>query len=356
MLRYAARVRACRRLRRYPHENEICFPPLTGLAVHGTRVEGSALLLDLLPRIKMLHGGVGDDAAADAYYELFMQADRDGSHSLDADEFARVVNEAQRRAKRPAHPRAVCDAVFRAMDVDGSGTLSLAEFSPEIVRRELDRAAAEAEAQRAQRAAESAGTVRIADEQRQEREREARVRREVAAASAEAEDRVKRAAEESERSRDEHAADAERQRASERHHAVMASHRKLVEQSRQLDATKETARMAERTAGQERIMRERATLFAAAERSAQERVDRAIAEASAKADAQLSVQQQRHELQVRGLMRQLEAVERHVSQRSAAVRAVASELGLAPSGGRTVAASHDRGARGEKTLLARSFW
>ena len=64
-------------LSQYPHESEICFPPLTGLTVRERRVVGGALVLELLPRVQPSR----DAAAADTYYELFLEADRDGIYS-----------------------------------------------------------------------------------------------------------------------------------------------------------------------------------------------------------------------------------------------------------------------------------
>ena len=49
-------------LSQYPHEKEFCFPPLTGLSVRRSRVEGSALVLELLPRVAP---SLSADGAAD---------------------------------------------------------------------------------------------------------------------------------------------------------------------------------------------------------------------------------------------------------------------------------------------------
>ena len=103
------------------------------------KVQGGALVFELLPRVSAQFSRLdaGDSDAA-VYYDLFLEADRDGSQDLTSDEFARLVDEAQRRRGRPAYPRRVADVVFDKLDTDHSGSLTLAEFSPEKVQEELE--------------------------------------------------------------------------------------------------------------------------------------------------------------------------------------------------------------------------
>jgi len=39
--------------RQYPHEKEVCFPPLTGLEVHGTRIDGSVLVVEVRASVNL---------------------------------------------------------------------------------------------------------------------------------------------------------------------------------------------------------------------------------------------------------------------------------------------------------------
>ena len=166
-------------LSQYPHEKEFCFPPLTGLSVRRSRVEGAALVLELLPRVAPT---LAADGAADVFYELFIEYDQDNSHALSADEFADLVDEAQRRRGNPPYPPEVAATVFRNLDVDGDGDLKLAEFHPERVHQELE-AAAKAVEEAAAAAAVARGEEAAAADLR--RELEARVRAEMAAEMAE---------------------------------------------------------------------------------------------------------------------------------------------------------------------------
>ena len=121
-------------LSQYPHEKEFCFPPLTGLSVRRSRVEGSALVLELLPRVAPTLSG---DGAADVFYELFIEYDQDNSNELSRDEFAQLVDEAQRRRGKPPLPKVVAATVFDILDADADGVLQLTEFHPERVHQEL---------------------------------------------------------------------------------------------------------------------------------------------------------------------------------------------------------------------------
>lgn len=72
-------------LSQYPHEAEICFPPLTGLELRNTRIAGSILICELDPR---LHAPSAAADLDDAVVE-FIKMDVDQSGQLEAVEFSR---------------------------------------------------------------------------------------------------------------------------------------------------------------------------------------------------------------------------------------------------------------------------
>ena len=76
-------------LPQYPHEAEICFPPLTALEVRGIRIEGTTMCCELDPR---LHTGSGEPEQSDDIAK-FIEMDVDGSGSLSLHEFIGLAQE-----------------------------------------------------------------------------------------------------------------------------------------------------------------------------------------------------------------------------------------------------------------------
>ena len=103
----------------YPHEAEICFPPLTALEVRGTRIDGSLTMVSVDARVNTTH--FEHDASAELQH--FKSHDHDFSGEINRIELGRLAREVV-----PTITDATLDAIFGAADVDGSGEISYDEF------------------------------------------------------------------------------------------------------------------------------------------------------------------------------------------------------------------------------------
>lgn len=121
----------------YPHEAEICFPPLTALEVRGTRIDGSVTIVEVDARVCMT--GVEMDTDQMIAVNAFRGADGDGSGELDLREFKRLALQLL-----PDVPDERLNEVFGAADQDGSGRIDFEEYRnvciPMLKNEEVDQA------------------------------------------------------------------------------------------------------------------------------------------------------------------------------------------------------------------------
>jgi len=121
----------------YPHEAEICFPPLTALEVRGYKTDNSLTIIDVDARINASTVNEDTDMAADI--RSFRAQDKDGSGELDRVEFGHMARQIVPKISEEA-----LDRVFLESDMDQSGHISFTEYCTACVprlRREEARAA-----------------------------------------------------------------------------------------------------------------------------------------------------------------------------------------------------------------------
>lgn len=123
----------------YPHEHEICFPPLTALETRGTRIDGALTIIEADTRV--CNAMVEREQSIDLI--AFKDADRDASGELDRDEFFRLA-----RHTAPTSSDVMLDRLFEALDTDGSRTISFKEFRDNCVPELEAEAAAAARRER----------------------------------------------------------------------------------------------------------------------------------------------------------------------------------------------------------------
>ena len=95
----------------YPHEAEVCFPPLTALEVRGTRIDGSLTMVSTDARVNTAQFE-GDRSAE---LQLFKSADDDLSGEIDRGEFGKLA-----RQVVPTITEDTLDAIFAQADVNAS--------------------------------------------------------------------------------------------------------------------------------------------------------------------------------------------------------------------------------------------
>jgi len=131
-------------LSQYPHEAEICFPPLTGLELRGTKVEGSVLFVQVEPKVNFRSHEIEE---TDEVRE-FKRADLDQTGMLDLQEFERFA--LRLLPKSYANLQRIKE-IFLVADVDHSGMINFGEFRTgcsrlihdEATKFEIQRAAEE---------------------------------------------------------------------------------------------------------------------------------------------------------------------------------------------------------------------
>ena len=97
-------------LSQYPHEAEICFPPLTALEVRGTRVDSSLTIIIVDARLAEIK-----DVQLSRMIKTFNTSDRDESGVIDRHEFRQLARELI-----PSCTDAFCDEVFSELDIKGA--------------------------------------------------------------------------------------------------------------------------------------------------------------------------------------------------------------------------------------------
>ena len=129
----------------YPHEAEVCFPPLTALEVRGTRIDGSLTMVSTDARVNTAQFE-GDRSAE---LQLFKSADDDLSGEIDRGEFGKLA-----RQVVPTITEDTLDTIFAQADANASGEISYDEFRAQCLPRL--RAEEADETERKKQAAEAA--------------------------------------------------------------------------------------------------------------------------------------------------------------------------------------------------------
>jgi hypothetical protein len=122
-------------LSQYPHEAEICFPPLTALEVRGTRIDGSLTIIETDSRVNS--ATVEQEFSVDML--AFKEADENSTGVLALEEFSRLA-----RARVPTLTAGALREMFLEIDEDHSGEISFSEYQSRCVpmlREEQERVA-----------------------------------------------------------------------------------------------------------------------------------------------------------------------------------------------------------------------
>jgi len=175
----------------YPHECEICFPPLTALEVRGTHVDGSTTVVEVDARVCQTVFEHDFEQMSDI--KTFQKHDADETGELDLHEFKRLA-----RQLVPDVTDVHLESVFAAADVDNSGHIDFEEYRtscvPMIKDAEVDVERfkeAEARQAREQELAQERHRVQEAIEARERVSRERALVKQARAFNGELKSRVK---------------------------------------------------------------------------------------------------------------------------------------------------------------------